>query len=106
MAEVSGRIMRLARGVCRRLHLAQHGAKSRVAQRLSQRPVRPQCVHDRGRRVLLLPPQLLDQPIGLGPEGRGGAPRGVARLQRRRTVKSPEPDARVVPSGLQASDQT
>jgi len=31
MAEVSGRIMRLARGVCRRLHLAQHGAKSRVA---------------------------------------------------------------------------
>jgi hypothetical protein len=29
--EASGPIVRLARGVCRRLHLAQHGAKSRVA---------------------------------------------------------------------------
>jgi hypothetical protein len=87
----------------------QHGTQGRVAQRLAQHSVGPEGGHDPGR-VGRLPPQPFDQPFGLGPQALGLAARLVARLERRlsqrRTVKSPEPDASVVPSGLKASDQT
>jgi hypothetical protein len=72
----SGGIVRLARCSLRRPCLSLHGTQGRLAQRLGQRPVRPECFHDCGR-VVLLPPQLLDQPVGLGAEGRGLTPRVV-----------------------------
>jgi hypothetical protein len=55
VAEVSGRIMRSARGGFRRSCPAQHGAQGRVAQRLARHSVGPDCVHDLDRVVLLAP---------------------------------------------------
>ncbi len=97
-------------GGFRRLRPSQHGAQGRLAQRLARNSVAPDCFHDLGR-VVLLAPQLLDQPFGLASQGGGLAPGLVARLQgrcipqanravsRSRTPASP-------PSGLNASDQT
>ena len=65
-------------GGCARRSTAQGG----LAQRLARHAVGPECCHDL-RRVVLLAPQLLDQPFGLGSQGRGLAPGLVARLQRR-----------------------
>ena len=64
-AEASGRVVRVAWCGFRRERSSQHLTQGRVAQRVAQRPVRPQGFRDRGR-VVLLPPQLLDQPLGLG----------------------------------------
>ena len=69
-------------GGFRRLRPPQHGAQGRVAQRLARNSVASDCFHDLGR-VVLLAPQLLDQPFGLASHGRGLAPGLVARLQGR-----------------------
>ena len=80
----------------------EHRKLGGMAVRPAQRGVGPKHFDDLGR-VILLPPQSFDEPFGL-----------VSRLEthfmgvvfQSRTVKSPEPDASVAPSGLKASDQT
>ena len=79
---VVGTMLWLIWGGFRRSRPPQHGAQGRVAERLAQRAVGPKRFHDFGR-IVLLAPQLVDQPLGLGSQGGGFAPGLVARLQGR-----------------------
>lgn len=87
--------MEIARGGLWRLRPAQHGTQGRLMHRLAQRCVGPELFHERGW-VLLLPPQCLDQPLGLGPQGRGLAVRLIAHAQR---LGVPQPHAAVAGTG-------
>jgi hypothetical protein len=69
VAEASGRVVRVAWSGFRRERSSQHLTQGHLAQRVAQRPVRPQGFHNLGR-VVLLPPQLLDQSLGFGSQGR------------------------------------
>ena len=50
-------------------------------------------------------PAVRPRAAGRWPGGAPGSAPSTARVSHRRTVKSPEPDASVAPSGLKASDQ-
>jgi putative transposase len=71
----SGLALRIARDGVRRLRAPQYDAQRRMAEWLAQRPVGPDHLDDLGW-VVLLAPQLIDEPLGLGLQ-RGGFAAGL-----------------------------
>jgi serine/threonine protein kinase len=84
----SGRLVRVPRSGLGRQCLSQHRTQGRLAQWLTQSWVGAEGFHDLGR-VVPLPPQRLDQALGLGPQGRGRAAR-LGTLGQRLGVPQPQ----------------